>query len=272
MFKPTINNLQESTSILSSFKLSNISQKKNDSALPRLKSVNSSKLNLKKLVINADQSPITSPRNALNGGSSSLSSNRFLPIQSAHLSPREKSTSKILKTEPDRSVTLERINKTVNLTIKDFGQIGLSPRSGQDDPRSPLSLRSPRRLLAITTPREIDSVSLDESKILASNFYKFNNYLASLKKLESRKSPLAKETFYYPEQLEMNKRFKRIEGEMKSVDEKGLFHFRSIFLLLKNELIVHSYSRRKKRENSASNRNENLYEARLRWKNVSTAC
>ena len=231
MLKPTISKLQESTSPLSPLKLSNISPRKHDSGLPRLKSIKSSKINLKKLMIPAEHALPSSSRNALNRGPSSRSIDKLQPI-SAHLSPREHSVSKVMKTEPNRNDTFDR---TINLTIKDFGQLSMSPRSEYDAVQSPLSFQSPRRLLAITTQREIESANLDDSKILLTNFSKFNNYLTSLKKSESRKSSLAKETFYYPEQLEMNKRFKRIEREMKSVDEKGLFHFKSKYFLSKSK-------------------------------------
>ncbi len=57
---------------------------------------------------------------------------------------------------------------------------------------------------------------------------KFTNYLEALKMSDSRKSPLSKELFYYPEQVKMNKEIADRIGELKKLEYSQLYHVKSL--------------------------------------------
>ena len=46
---------------------------------------------------------------------------------------------------------------------------------------------------------------------------------------DSRKSPLSKELFYYPEQVRMNKEISDKIGELKQLEFSQLYHVKSIY-------------------------------------------
>ena len=78
------------------------------------------------------------------------------------------------------------------------------------------------------TKRELFSPSHDEYSLAPHHFDKFTSYFKSLNHIEARRSPLAKELFYYPDQLDLNKKFEENMKKMRYMEDSNTFQLKSI--------------------------------------------
>lgn len=59
------------------------------------------------------------------------------------------------------------------------------------------------------------------------HFFKFSNYVQAISKSESKNSFFNKETFYYPDQIEINQKLEEKTKRMQILEKNALYHMRS---------------------------------------------
>ncbi len=120
-----------------------------------------------------------------------------------------------------------RIPKSANLKLS----IPSSPRYALG------SYRSESQILGITPYTLSSRRELEYSKQEAylnnnPHITKFNSCLNSMGKSAVKNSPFSRETFYYPDQVEMNEEFNQKMEELKKQDVGGLYQIKSKNCLL----------------------------------------
>lgn len=108
----------------------------------------------------------------------------------------------------------------------------------QQYPHSPLQSAATTR----------DSEYLKQERFIRKNphIYKFNQCLEELRKVESNRSLLSKEAFYYPEQAKVNKEFAERKEEMRKLEVSMMYHVKSRIITLIVLMNFYSNERRKK--------------------------
>lgn len=167
-------------------------------------------------------------------------------MQQGSVSQREKATRRPATNQAvARKITTVKLAKTLKIpgfSKADFSPIDANYQNYQVKEGDDSSMGTRGFLTMSHSKRELFSPSHDEYSIAPHHFDKFSHYFKSLNQLEARKSPLARDLFYYPDQIDLNKKFEDDMKKMRHVEDSNTFQLKSKHFFYMKHLTKTLYS------------------------------